>query len=403
MITLKDYQTRVLKTLGGFFRECSRLGNPADAFVAAQEQQGRPPLPYLPVVAEGLAREMPYVCLRVPTGGGKTLLACHAAGLAITDLLQAERAVVLWLVPSNTILDQTAAALRNPRHPYRRGNASNVLHHVSAAELKAADMIKLPIRVIVRHPSQRDQLLAEALTLRGDLERLAATEAQATGEYLRPILLVQAERVDACEPLRQRLMADFGIAKEQILISVGRLDELKDSADIAAPTCPVRVILTVEKLRDGWDCPFAYVLCSLKETRSATAIEQIVGRILRLPQARAKQHPDLNCAYVLSVSPSISDVLAELAFGGNGATRLPTPYEQRLPFRVPRLCLQEDGLFHEFEGTHLLEHPWKLSAKDAALPADYSPLRRPTGKGGAIDVTAIRLPAQRRPHPRGRV
>jgi type III restriction enzyme len=623
MITLKDYQTRVLKTLGGFFRECSRLGNPADAFVAAQEQQGRPPLAYLPVVAEGLAREMPYVCLRVPTGGGKTLLACHAAGLAITDLLQAERAVVLWLVPSNTILDQTADALRNPRHPYRRalelacgavevvtidgalrlsratvegqtvvivstlqcfrvedttgrkvygrnsafaehlqnvgaerladllrdvdgrplpslvnmlrlrrpvvivdeahnartelsfstlgnvkpaciveftatparrGNASNVLHHVSAAELKAADMIKLPIRVIVRHPSQRDQLLAEALTLRGDLERLAGTEAQATGEYLRPILLVQAERVDACEPLRQRLVADFGIAKEQILISVGRLDELKDSADIAAPTCPVRVILTVEKLREGWDCPFAYVLCSLKETRSATAIEQIVGRILRLPQARAKQHPDLNCAYVLSVSPSISDVLAELrdalvnngftsaegeriilpvpqgvlplgvqprtvaleaaeidreatrfqvanlggkvrfdearneitvfvpldaaegerlrgcvttpeakarvaaavelvrvaelAFGGDGATRLPTPYEQRLPFRVPRLCLQEDGLFHEFEGTHLLEHPWKLSAKDAALPADYSPLRRPTGKAGAIDVTA---------------
>ena len=62
---------------------------------------------------------MPYVCLRVPTGGGKTLLACHAIGLAMDELLHAERAVVLWLVPSNTILDQTAAALRDPRHPYR--------------------------------------------------------------------------------------------------------------------------------------------------------------------------------------------------------------------------------------------------------------------------------------------
>jgi type III restriction enzyme len=622
MISLKDYQTRVLGTLSDFFRECSRLGRPAEAFQAAQERQGRLPLPYLPVVAEGLAPEMPYVCLRVPTGGGKTLLACHAAGLAITDLLQAERAVVLWLVPSNTILDQTADALRNPRHPYRRalelacgavevvtidealrltrgtvegqtvvivstiqcfrvedttgrkvyaqntafaehlqnvaaerladllqdadgkpvpslvnmlrlrrpvvivdeahnartelsfstlsnirpaciveftatparrGNASNVLHHVSAAELKAADMIKLPIRVIVRHPSQRDQLLAEALTLRGDLERLAGSEAQGTGEYLRPILLLQAERVDACEPLRERLVSDFGIPKEQILISVGKLDELKDHADIAAPACPVRVILTVEKLREGWDCPFAYVLCSLKETRSATAIEQIVGRILRLPQARAKQQPDLNCAYVFSVSPSIADVLAELrdalvsngftsaeseriilpvqqgvlplgvqprtvalapaeinleatraqvtslggkvrfdearseitvfvplyaaecdrlsgcvispeakakviaavelvraaelAFGGNGAARLPTPYEQRLPFRVPRLSLQEGSVFQEFEATDLLEHPWKLSAKDAALPAGYSPLNRPTGTVGAIDVT----------------
>ena len=55
-----------------------------------------------------------------PTGGGKTLLACYAAGLAQRQFMRAERAVVLWLVPSNTILDQTADALRDPRHPYRR-------------------------------------------------------------------------------------------------------------------------------------------------------------------------------------------------------------------------------------------------------------------------------------------
>ena len=86
--------------------------------------------------------------------------------------------------------------------------------------------------------------------------------------------------------------------------------------------CPVRVILTVQKLREGWDCPFAYVLCSLRETRSATAIEQIVGRVLRLPGARQKQHPDLNCAYAFSVSDSIHTVLAELrdALESNGFT-----------------------------------------------------------------------------------
>jgi type III restriction enzyme len=68
---------------------------------------------------------------------------------------------------------------------------------------------------------------------------------------------------------------------------------------------------------------FAYVLCSLKETRSATAIEQIVGRILRLPNAQAKQHPDLNCAYAFSVSDSITEVLAELreALENNGFTK----------------------------------------------------------------------------------
>ncbi len=104
-------------------------------------------------------------------------------------------------------------------------------------------------------------------------------------------MLIQAERVDACEPLRDRLVSEFGIAKDGVKISVGALDELKDVKDIASAKCPVRFIITVQKLREGWDCPFAYVLCSLRETRSATAIEQIVGRILRLPNATRKQHP----------------------------------------------------------------------------------------------------------------
>jgi type III restriction enzyme len=161
-----------------------------------------------------------------------------------------------------------------------------------------------------------------AITLRTDLEKLAAAEAQKTGEYLRPILLLQAERVDACEPLRERLVSEFGIGKDEVKISVGKLDELKNVKDITASKCPVRFIITVEKLREGWDCPFAYVLCSLKETRSATAIEQIVGRILRLPRAQAKQHPDLNCTYAFSVSDSITAVLAELreALESNGFT-----------------------------------------------------------------------------------
>ena len=396
-------------------------------------------------------------------------------------LLHADHAIVLWLVPSNTILDQTADALRDPRHPYRRalelscgavevltieealalpraavvgqtvvivstiqcfratnttgrkvygqngvfaehllnvpadqladlvpgadgrpipslvnmlrlrrpivivdeahnarsdlsfstlgdlrpsciveftatparkGHPSNVLHRVSAAELKAADMVKLPLRVVTRHPSQKEQLLAEAVSLRADLERIAAGEAQRTGEYLRPILLIQAESVDACEPLKERLASDFGLTKEAVKISVGKRDELKEIKDIRAPSCPVRVIITVEKLREGWDCPFAYVLCSLKETRSATAIEQIVGRILRLPGARSKEHPDLNCAYAFSLSVSIHEVLAELkeALEQNGFTaaeaeRIIIPVSAgTLPLGVqPRMVTFEPG------------------------------------------------------------
>lgn len=460
----KDYQLRSLKTLGDFLRRCSKHGKVSQAFFEAQEANSVTPTGYIPVVAAGLSTEMPYVCLRVPTGGGKTVMAAYAVGIVKDELLHAERAIALWLVPSKTILDQTVEALRDKRHFYRRAldascrgpvevmridealnlsratadgatvvivstiqafrvedptgrkvydqnsvfaehllnvpadrvadlfpgadgkpkpslvnalrlrrpivivdeahNArtplsysalgalkpscvieftatpstggtvivdkekvanppSNVLHRVSAAELKAANMVKLPLRVSTRHPSQKEQLLSDALTLRVDIERLAAAEAQATGEYLRPILLIQAERVDACEPLRERLVSEYGIERDRIKISVGNKEELEDIPDISAAKCPVRYIITVQKLREGWDCPFAYVLCSLQETRSATAIEQIVGRVLRLPNQKPKQHPDLNCAYVFSLSPEIQTVLSELqnALESNGFTK----------------------------------------------------------------------------------
>ncbi|MDA8239813.1 MAG: DEAD/DEAH box helicase family protein [Nitrospiraceae bacterium] len=120
MKPLKDYQERVLDSLQSFFRQCSKDGRPEAAFQSVKLQNNQVPTPYIPVYSAGLKPGMPYVCLRVPTGGGKTLLACHAAGIAMKSLLRADRAVVLWLVPGNTILDQTAEALRDPRHFYRR-------------------------------------------------------------------------------------------------------------------------------------------------------------------------------------------------------------------------------------------------------------------------------------------
>jgi len=79
----------------------------------------------------------------------------------------------------------------------------------------------------------------------------------------------------------------------------------------------------------------------------------------------------------------------EKAMGGSGAARVVSGYEQQLDFIVPLLCVNEDGELFEFESTFLLEHPWKLSAKDAALPDHYNPLQRPTGLLGVIDVGAM--------------
>lgn len=191
---------------------------------------------------------------------------------SLVNMLRLRRAVVIVDEAHNARTDLSFATLGNllpaciiefSATPATKKHPSNVLHRVSAAELKAADMVKLPLRVFTRHPSQRDQLLSEAMTLRSDLEKLAVLESQHSGGHLRPILLIQAARVDDCKDLKARLVSDFGMSEAEVKISVGTLDELEKVKDINAADCPVRVIITVEKLREGWDCPFAYVLCSL--------------------------------------------------------------------------------------------------------------------------------------------
>ena len=74
------------------------------------------------------------------------------------------------------------------------------------------------------------------------------------------------------------------------------------------------------------------------------------------------------------------------AFGGTGATRMPSPYEQGLDFIVPLLCVREGEALFEFESTFLLERPWQLSVKDASLSSGYNPLVRPAGRAGVLDV-----------------
>src|SRR5690625_5860865 len=83
------------------------------------------------------------------------------------------------------------------------------------------------------------------------------------------------------------------IPAEQIAIHGAGKAEPDDIPDIAARDCPVRFVITIQKLREGWDCPFAYVLCSVAELNSPVAVEQILGRVLRMPKARRKRHDAL--------------------------------------------------------------------------------------------------------------
>lgn len=461
---LKDYQQRCLDELAGFFRQTNKLGRAKLAFYEKTNRtyQEVEELPGLP-----------YVCLRVPTGGGKTVMAAHTVGVTTDVFLQTDKCLVLWLAPTTQIVSQTVKALQDKWHPYRQAldaafsgqvtimelsaaitalkpatlsadtvivvstmqaprvgdkegrriyaednsalmdhfqnlnaeqlalldkteagkpacslanvfklhrpiiivdeahnartplsfetlarfnpaciieftatpaNDSNVLTAVSAAELKAEQMIKLPIRL--RPRPQWKEAVQEALEMQAKLEKACQKEQQQTGEYIRPIVLFQAQRQGegniTFDLLKQSLKEDFSVPETHIAISTGAVNDL-DNENILTAGCDIRYIITVDKLREGWDCPFAYVLCSVSNLTSKTAVEQIMGRVLRMPNARRKQHDELNHAYAFVTSQgfvdaanSLTEALIDSGFNPYEAKQSIKPAEQmEMDFDLP--------------------------------------------------------------------
>ncbi|MCK5019441.1 MAG: DEAD/DEAH box helicase family protein [Candidatus Peribacteraceae bacterium] len=467
MFVLKDYQKRALETLEEYFTECSTSGDANGSFYTYTLRKYGMGIPYHDVPE---LPGLPYVCIRIPTGGGKTIVACHSISIAGNVLLQRDHPTILWLVPSNAIKDQTLNAFKDPNHPYRQalqslegditildikealnvqpstldtsttiivstmqsfrvedtegrkvydssgnlmshfsgapqealeglelkdsgalssslanvlrirrpivivdeahnartelsfetlsrfkpsciieftatpsqesGNASNILHSSSAAELNAESMIKLPI--ILETRPDWEQLLQNAIGALSRLDESCKKEGRITGEYIRPVMLLQAQpnrkgkdsiTVDV---LKEKLMNDHRIPEEQIAVSTSDVKGL-DGIDILDKECPIRYVITVYALKEGWDCPFAYVLCSVAELRASGAVEQILGRIMRLPYVKKKQHKDLNQAYAFVASRdfvdtanSLTDALVQNGFEKQEARELIRVYSNSM-------------------------------------------------------------------------
>ena len=477
MLQLTQYQEKTLESLCLYLQLCDDKKNANTAFYEATLKILGKGIGYNDIDISEL-KDIPYVCLRLPTGGGKTLLACHSISVVNEEYLRKENSVVLWLVPSNAIKGQTIDALKNKSHPYRQAldsslgqvtvmdiqealyiqestlagsttiivstlqafrveekegrrvyssagalehhftklpakvenklpkngnvkyslanvlrinrllvivdeahnartvlsfdtlahfrpsaiiefiatpdkkkNPSNVLHSVSAAELKAENMIKLPIRLSTK--SDWKSSLADAISQRSYLEDRAQIEKQKTGEYIRPLMLLQTQNkhktqetldVDKIEKL---LVEEFKIPKNQIAVATGSRREL-DGIDLQDPDCQIRFVITVQALMEGWDCPFAYVLCSVNENHASTRVEQILGRILRLPACTLKNDKSLNKAYAFITSDrfaesakALIDALIENGFNQQEASDFIQINQPNLPdisFSETRFC-----------------------------------------------------------------
>lgn len=223
---------------------------------------------------------------------------------------------MLRLLNPSFILEYTAT----PR------SESNVLVKVLASELKAEKMVKIPI--YLSNVTQWQETIRDGIQQLKKLDKLALSEKRQSKEYIRPIALLQAEQEKEdegkiyVEKIKTFLLEEMKIPEDEIAIKTAKNDEIK-GIDLLSSKCPIRYIITVNALKEGWDCPFAYVLISVANIGSRLAVEQTMGRILRLPQATEKKNLDLNYSFVYTSSESFSKASSAVIQGleANGYSR----------------------------------------------------------------------------------
>lgn len=588
-VELKEFQIEALKTLSAYVEELAAQREKAariEALKAAEPDIEVPDFPRrawdalaargsLPSAsaargyssrADGARRAIPNVCLKIPTGGGKTLLAAAAIARLHVGYYRRHTGMVLWIVPNEAIYRQTRKALADRDHPYRQmlnvagagrvkllekdspltrsdaeshlcvmllmlqsaarqsketlrffrdrgsvhgffpreddldahwrllgripnlsvyapdggpeeaaarnkgsvikdslGNVmrllrpmvvideghhsytdtalktidgfnpsfvlelsatprvakrpgehgANILVDIRGTDLERAEMIKLPINVDVRPWPDWQSCLAASFAKLQELERDARALEADTARYIRPILLVQAERtgVDQVESgfihanhAREYLL-QLGLQERQIAVKTSDKDELAqpENQDLLSPANEIRAIITKQALQEGWDCPFAYVLCALAAGRNPGALTQLMGRILRQPQVAKTARSALDECYVFchdaqtgSVVASIKKSLETEGMGdlmhgvrtgpGEGGTGTKAAVERRAPFKgirifLPRVAWVEGTSRRElaYESDVLGCIDWRRIDTDA-IASGWVPSREPAAE-----------------------
>ena len=226
---------------------------------------------------------------------------------------------------------------------------ANILVEVLGIEVEREGMIKMPLHLDPRQGSDWRNTLAVAL----DRLKLLNAEAQRYyaegGCYIRPILLVQVERtgkeqrdsgyIHALDAKDWLLTS--GLDEAEIAIKTADTNDLAapENLDLLTPTNRVRVIITKQALQEGWDCPFAYVLCALAASKNLKALTQLVGRVLRQPYAEKTGVALLDECYVIThhaataevitaikqglEEDGLGDLVKEIRIGDEGIDRLP--------------------------------------------------------------------------------
>ena len=202
---------------------------------------------------------------------------------------------------------------------------ANLLVEVTGRELDEEGMIKLPLNLDSRQSTDWRTTLDVAVNKLNEVQNSADTYQAESGKYIRPILLVQVERTgdDQRESglihaldVQERLKG-MGFGDAEIAVKTAQRNDLNEpeNQNLLSPVNQVRAIITKQALQEGWDCPFAYVLCALSANRDENCMTQLVGRILRQPYAEKTGLPLLDEAHVITHHAETADVVQAIKVG----------------------------------------------------------------------------------------
>ena len=201
----------------------------------------------------------------------------------------------------------------------------NILVSISGLELKEEEMIKLDMHIkSPTSPQENDwkSMVKEIKNHRDALERHAKRYHKSGGRYIRPIALLQAERTGKEQRHKgavhsldvKEYLEALGIAPEEIAIKTSAQNDI-ENIDLFSSHCVIRYIITRRALQEGWDCSFAYILGIIPNVSSNTSITQLVGRVLRQPQAKKCGVPQLDESYIYYCHGGTQAILDYVAGG----------------------------------------------------------------------------------------
>jgi type III restriction enzyme len=201
----------------------------------------------------------------------------------------------------------------------------NILVKITGLELKDEDMIKLDLHIFPPASNLENDwkaMLCEIKSHREKLEKKAKELKQSKSIYIRPIALIQVEATGNDQRGKGRVhsldakehLIEIGINSDEIAIKTSAQNDIED-VDLFSGDCPVRYIITKEALREGWDCSFAYLLGIIPNVGSNTGVTQLVGRILRQPNAKKTGIKDLDESYAYYVKDDSGQILDRVVAG----------------------------------------------------------------------------------------